>query len=140
LIRPILDLRQRSIVECGTSEKTQKCATGAAYERQQNREERIWELVVDLIQREGPHVDEALVVLTCFDVGVAQEESDAIIDRGRRMLPLIDKYHHCRPVIPYRNYASGMLRGDVDAHFEALIRLIDYASDAVRQTASTSAR
>ena len=41
LIRPILDLRQRSIVECGASEKTQECATGVAYERQQNREERI---------------------------------------------------------------------------------------------------
>jgi hypothetical protein len=56
------------------------------------------------------------------------------------MLPLIDKYHHRRPVIPYRNYASGMLRGDVDAHFEALVRFIDYASDAARHAASTSAR
>jgi hypothetical protein len=76
----------------------------------------------------------------CFDVGVAHEESDAIIDRGRRMLPLIDKYHYRRPVVPYRNYGSGMQRSDVDAQFEALIRLIDYASDAVRHTASTSAR
>jgi hypothetical protein len=45
LIRPILDLRQRSIGECGASEKTQKCTTGSSHERQQDREERIWKLV-----------------------------------------------------------------------------------------------
>jgi hypothetical protein len=140
LIRPILDLRHQSIAECGELGSNSTCATGPAYERQQDREERIWELVVGLTQRAGPHVDEALVVLTCFNLGVAQEESDAIIERGRRMLPLIDKYRHRRPVVPSRNYPSGMFRSDVDGHLETAVRLINHGSGALRQTAAASDR
>jgi hypothetical protein len=134
LIRPILDLRQQSIAECGELGSNSNCASGAAYERQQDRDEKIWELVVALTQRSGPQADEALVVLTCFNLDVAHETSDAIVDRGRRMLPLIDKYHRHRPVVPNRNYPGVMLRSDADAQLDAAVRLINYGSGPLRET------
>lgn len=129
LVRPILDLQQESIAECGAQVNNPICATGDAFDRQQDREERIWELVVNLSEHAGgPHVDEAFVVLACFRIEVANEVSDAIIDRGPAMLPLISKYRHHRPVVPRRSYPSAMLRGDADDRLDAVARLIDYGS------------
>jgi|1186.fasta_scaffold12968_1 hypothetical protein len=64
-----------------------------------------------LTQQEGPAVDEALVVLMCFEVmGESQEETDEVIARGRRMLPYIQKYRDAKPKFPARSY-SDLLKG-----------------------------
>jgi hypothetical protein len=46
----------------------------------------------------------------CFDIGESQEEEDAVIVRGRRMLSLLRKYRNNTPTIPDRNY-DRLLRG-----------------------------
>lgn len=64
-----------------------------------------------LIKQKGPAVDEALVVLMCFEVmGESQEETDEVIARGRRMLPYIQKYRDAQPKFPARSY-SNLLKG-----------------------------
>jgi hypothetical protein len=68
LLRPILDEKQKS---------------------GQHDESRLSNLLYGLTQKKGHLADEALVVLMCFDVGESQEETDAVIARGKRMLPLL---------------------------------------------------
>jgi len=64
-----------------------------------------------LIKQKGAAVDEALVVLMCFEVmGESQEETDEVIARGRRMLPYIQKYRDAEPKFPNRSY-SDLLKG-----------------------------
>ena len=64
-----------------------------------------------LIKQKGPAVDEALVVLMCFEVmGESQEETDEVIARGRRMLPYIQKYRDAEPKFPASSY-SDLLKG-----------------------------
>jgi hypothetical protein len=55
-------------------------------------ESRLGNLLYGLTQKKGRAADEALVVLMCFYVGESQEEADAIIARGKRMLPLLKTY------------------------------------------------
>src|SRR3954468_14130154 len=78
LVRPILDEKQK----------------GA-----QHDESRLSKLLYGLTQKQGHTADEALVVLMCFDVGESQEETDAVIGRGKRMLPLLKKYQDKNPKI-----------------------------------------
>ena len=63
LLRPILDEKQKS---------------------GQHDESRLSNLLYGLTQKKGRVADEALVVLMCFDVGESQEETDAVIGRGKR--------------------------------------------------------
>ena len=57
----------------------------------------------------GRAADEALVVLMCFDIGESHE--DAVIERGKRMLPLLNKYRERSPKVQHRSYPDSMLRG-----------------------------
>jgi len=72
---------------------------------------RLGNLLYELTKKKGPAVDEALVVLMCFYVGESQEEVDAVILRGKRMLPLLRKYEDKKPVVPGRTYPDSMLKG-----------------------------
>jgi hypothetical protein len=90
LIRPILDEKQKG---------------------GQQGERRLSNLLYGLSQQKGRAADEALVVLMCFDVGESQEETDAVIARGRKMLPLLRKYQGTTPRIPGRSYPGFMLKG-----------------------------
>jgi hypothetical protein len=63
-----------------------------------------------LVERKGPDADEALVVLMCFYVGESQEDEDAVISRGRRMLSYLNKYRRAIPSIPDRPYPDSMLK------------------------------
>jgi hypothetical protein len=47
----------------------------------------------------------------CFDVGESQEETDAVIARGKKMLPFLKKYQNKNPEIPGRIYPDSMLKG-----------------------------
>jgi hypothetical protein len=49
--------------------------------------------------------------LMCFDVGESQEEADAVVARGRRMLPLLKKYRDKNPAFRDRSYPDVMLKG-----------------------------
>jgi hypothetical protein len=66
-------------------------------------------LLYDLTKNSTKVADEALVVLMCFHIGESQEEEDAVISRGKRMLPLLRKYQHVVPVVPERDYPKSML-------------------------------
>lgn len=89
LIRPVLDEKQK----------------GA-----QADESRLSNLLYAVTQRQGHAADEALVVLMCFDMGEADEETDAVIARGKKMLPLLKKYQNKNPEIPGRTYPDSMLK------------------------------
>lgn len=105
LLRPILDEKQK----------------GA-----QHDESRLSNLLYRLTQQKGRVADEALVVLMCFDVGESQEETDAVIGRGRRMLMYLKKYQDRSPKISGRTYPSSMFRdssGKADA-FEGAVKAI----------------
>src|SRR4051812_16529461 len=78
LLRPILDEVQK----------------GAEHD-----ERRLSNLLYGLTEKRGRAADEALVVLMCFDVGELQEEADAVIARGKKMLPLLDKYQRRNPKV-----------------------------------------
>lgn len=94
LVRPILDELEKY-----SSDKT-------------HGHERRIELFYALTKKKGPLVDEALVVLMCFEVmGESQEETDIVIERGRRMLPYINKYRDRDPTIPGRQYPRSLLKG-----------------------------
>jgi hypothetical protein len=110
LVRPMLDLREASVKQCGEPGTPSRCANGVAYQHELARERRISELLVEATERQGTNADEALVVLMCFYVGESQEEEDAVIKRGRRMIPLLDKYRHAVPSIPNRTYPGSMLK------------------------------
>jgi hypothetical protein len=79
--------------------------------RHQQGHNRLGSLLYTLTQKRGRAADEALVVLMCFDVGESQEETDAVIARGRRMLRLLEKYEDKNPRIPDRSYPDSMLKG-----------------------------
>src|SRR5579863_6493170 len=107
LLRPILDERQK-----GT----------------QQDESLISHLLYALSQKKGRVADEALVVLMCFDVGESQEETDAVIARGRRMLPYLKKYRAGNPRFPERTYPDSMLKSapaKSDA-FEGAVKAINH--------------
>lgn len=90
LVRPILDEKQE-----GT-----------------NRDEsRLSNLLYELTQKKDRAADEALVVLMCFDIGESQEEADAVIARGKRMLPYLKKYRDRNPKVPHRTYGNSILKG-----------------------------
>jgi hypothetical protein len=92
LLRPVLDALQRSREE-GQSDQTRN------------------ELFYALTKERGHFADEALVVLMCFDVmGESQEDTDAVIARGRKMLPYITKYRNRDPKIPQRAYPTSMMK------------------------------
>src|SRR5580658_10312451 len=74
-------------------------------------ESRLSNLLYRLTQKRGRAADEALVVLMCFYLGESQEETDAVIARGKRMLPLLKKYQDKNPKIPGRAYPDAMLKG-----------------------------
>jgi len=90
LLRPILDEVQK-----GT----------------EHDESRLSNLLYGLTQKKGHAADEALVVLMCFYVGESQEEEDALIARGSRLLPLLQKYEARNPKVPGRTYPDSMLKG-----------------------------
>jgi hypothetical protein len=48
--------------------------------------------------------------MMCFNMGESQEETDAVIARGRRMLPYLTKYRNVDPLIPGRTYPDSMLK------------------------------
>jgi len=64
-----------------------------------------------LTKMRGRFADEALVVVLCFDVmGESQEDTDAVIVRGRKMLPYLVKYRDHSPRIPRRRYQNSLLK------------------------------
>jgi len=78
---------------------------------------------------QGQFADEALVVLMCFDVmGESQEDADAVIARGHRMLPYIEKYRHRKPVIADRRYPDSLLKGTSQKQddFQGAIKAIQH--------------
>jgi hypothetical protein len=94
----------------------------------QHDQGRLSNLVYALTGKKGRAADEAMVVLMCFDVGESQEETDAVIARGKRMLPLLKKYQDKNPKIPGRTYPDLMLKGTsskADA-FEGAIKAIKH--------------
>jgi hypothetical protein len=106
LVRPILDEKQKS------GPRGQSLLSHLMY---------------SLIERKGSVADEALVVLMCFDVGESQEELDAVIVRGKRMLPLLKKYRETNPNVQERSYPDSMLKGvtgKADA-FDGAIKAIE---------------
>jgi hypothetical protein len=105
LLRPILDEVQK----------------GAEHD-----ERRLSNLLYGLTQKRGRAADEALVVLMCFYVGESQEEADAVIARGKKMLPLLDKYQGRNPKVPGRTYPDSMLKGisSKDDAFDGALRAI----------------
>lgn len=127
LVRPLLDLNQKSTEQCGAPGTPSRCMNGDAYVQEQQRRMEFGKGLDDLMQRGDPAGDEALVVLMCFYVGESQEETDAVIGRGHRMLIYLDKYQHARPLIPERNYPASMsndpsVKGD---NFEGARRAIE---------------
>jgi len=90
-------------------------------------ESRLGNLLYGLTQKKGQASDEALVVLMCFYVGESQEETDAVIARGKRMLPLLKKYQDKDPKIPGRTYPDSMLKGisSKDDAFEGAVKAIN---------------
>ncbi|HLO07085.1 MAG TPA: hypothetical protein VK198_10620 [Terriglobales bacterium] len=107
LLRPILDEKQKS---------------------GQHDESRLSNLLYGLTQKKGRVADEALVVLMCFDVGESQEETDAVIGRGKRMLPLLKKYQDKNPKIAGRTYPDSMLKGSSSKAdtFEGAVKAINH--------------
>jgi|SRR5271165_2057913 len=81
-----------------------------------------------LTEKKGRVADEALVVLMCFDMGESQEEADAVIARGRRMLPFLKKYQDRNPQFPGRNYPDSMLKSASSKAdtFEGAVRAINH--------------
>ena len=72
LVRPVLDELQRYRSDDGKTPQ------------------RLLEYFYALTKKQGRFSDEALVVLMCFDVmGESQEDADAVIARGRKMLPFL---------------------------------------------------
>lgn len=95
LIRPILD------------EQYKRLFTGE-YEYERNMSN----LLYSLIENESAAADEALVALSFFYIGESQEDSNAIISRGTRMLIYLEKYRNKNPIIPDRNYPNSMRRNN----------------------------
>jgi hypothetical protein len=93
LVRPILD-------------ELQKYRTDGGADRHA-----VDERFYALTKKKGSSADEALVVLMCFEVmGESQEDADAVIARGRGMLPLLEKYRIGDPKIPGRSHSDTLLK------------------------------
>ncbi len=94
----------------------------------QHDERRLSKLLYGLTQKQGRASDEALVVLMCFDVGESQEVTDAVIVRGKRMLPLLKKYQGKNPKIAGRTYPDSMLKGTSSKAdtFEGAVKAINH--------------
>jgi hypothetical protein len=121
LARPILDL-QKAWLECSGHHNVASCDFAAQTERQS----RMSRLLYDLSRNETTPADQALAVLTCFQIGESQEEADAIIARGRRMIPLVERYRKASPVLLDRDYPSSMARKDKQQHFKGLTDAIEH--------------
>ena len=93
ILRPVLDALQRYRAE-GSHDESQ-----------------LDTLFVALSKKKGRLADEALVVLMCFDMGESQEETDAVIARGKKMLPLIEKYREKNPRLPLHANPEPRLKG-----------------------------
>jgi hypothetical protein len=91
-------------------------------------EQLLGNLLYRLTRRKGTAADEALVVLMCFDVGESEGEVDAVIARGRRMLPLLNKYQNRDPIIDDRSYPKVMLKGPMikDEAFRGAVKAIQH--------------
>ena len=126
LIRPMLDLRQESVAECGEVGKPSRCIDGEFYTHEMERQRKFGEALHKLTEKRGSSADEALVVLICFYVGESEEEADAVIRRGRRMLLYLKKYEDRVPAIPNREYPSSMLHNSDDKieYFKDVIKAI----------------
>jgi hypothetical protein len=93
----------------------------------QHEENRLGKLLYSLAQKRSHAADEALVVIMCFDLGESQEETDAVIARGKRLLPLLRKYQDKKPKIAGRTYPDSMLKGTSNKAdtFEGAIKAIN---------------
>ena len=111
ILRPMLDLLQESVTECGG---VGKCINGESYSHDRERGAKFQNALHRLTKQRGNDADEALVVLMCFYIGESQQETDAVIKRGRRMLPYLKKYQDRIPIIPSREYPSSMLHKTAD--------------------------
>ena len=90
LVRPILEEKQKGM---------------------EQNERKLNSLLYNLTQKHGHAADEALVVLMCFYIGESQEEMDAVIARGKKMLPLLKKYQDRQPKIPGLTNLKSILKG-----------------------------
>ena len=124
LLRPILDIQQQSIQHCGALGEPSPCISGKAYLEQHRRSTELNRRLQSLIGIHTLAADEALVVLNCFYIGESQEEADAVLQRGGRMLPIISKYEKAIPKIPNRNYPTSMLKPDRASTLEDLAHWI----------------
>lgn len=89
---------------------------------------RISDRFFSLAKQNGPFVDEALVVILCFDaMGESQEDDDAVIARGKRMLPYLAKYRNHTPTISGRRYDS-LLKSSSrkEEHFQDVVKAIQH--------------
>jgi hypothetical protein len=110
LLRPVLDELQQYRSEGGDRRKVD-------------------ESFYALTQKKGRLSDEALVVLMCFDImGESQEETDAVIARGRKMLPYVEKYRKGDPKIARRAYPDSLLKGfsRKESDFQGAIKAIEH--------------
>jgi hypothetical protein len=126
LVRPILDLRQQSITECGQGGERQACRTGIGFEREQERWWNIGKGIGRLASRKSTAADEALVVLMCYYTGESGDNEDAVVNRGRRELTYLHKYLASDPVIPNRQYSHSirLSRAAKDESFRIAISAI----------------
>jgi len=110
LVRPILDLRLESINSCGEPGASSRCVEGEGYDRERAREQKVDELLKNLSQQNSDAANEALVVLMCFYIGESQEETDAVIRHGRRMLKYLAKYRNTNPGVTGRDYPRSLFK------------------------------
>ena len=123
IVRPMLDLLQESITECGG---VGKCINGELYAHDRERGLKFQNALHKLTRQHGGSADEALVVLMCYYIGESQEETDSVIKRGRQMLPYLKKYRDRIPIIPNREYPSSMLNSPANKieNFEGATKAI----------------
>jgi hypothetical protein len=129
LVKPLLDLREQSFRECGESglfTSPSPCITGEAYNHEMARSRRLNDLLQRLINQHQPGSEEALVTLMCFNIGESEEELDAVMNQGKRMLPLLEKYKANRPVFHDRKYSDSVYRstGSKMNYFSSAIQAI----------------
>jgi len=99
------------------------------YRTERGDPNRISERFYALAQKQGRLVDEALVVVMCFDVmGESEKDADAVIARGRKMLPYLTKYRDRAPKIPGRRYPDSLLKGATKrgSDFEGVVKAIEH--------------
>lgn len=81
-----------------------------------------------LAKQNGLFVDEALVVILCFDaMGESQEDDDAVIARGKKMLRYLAKYRNHTPKIASGKYDS-LLKSSSrkEEHFRSAVKAIQH--------------